>query len=76
MTTYVVVYFAVALLAPAPAQKQKAADAQADRLKYMQDSVASYEMTSTGDRGETLKLQENKFFLKKRVQRVHESKTE
>lgn len=56
------VYLAVALLAQAPTGGPSGADAAADRLKFMQDLVQSYEITTSGDRAGKLKLQEKPVF--------------
>jgi hypothetical protein len=56
------VYLALVLTAQAPAGDQKVAGAGAERLKFMKDSIRSYELTLGGDRGGVLNLQQRPVF--------------
>ncbi len=62
MTILSTAYLALALLAQAPAGGQNADDAGAERLKFMTDSIRSYELHLAGDRSAFLKLQEKPVF--------------
>jgi hypothetical protein len=62
MTILAPVYVALTIIAQAPAGGPNAADTSGERLKFMKDSVRSYELTLGGDRGAILKLQEKPVF--------------
>jgi hypothetical protein len=51
-----------ALATGAPAAGQSVADAGAERLKFMKDSIQSYELTKNGEGGGPLKLEESPVF--------------
>ncbi len=55
-------YLALALTAQASAGARDAAVPGDDRLKFMQDSLVPYELTTSGDRGRVLKLLEKPVF--------------
>jgi hypothetical protein len=62
MTLFASVSLALAIVAQAPAGGQKAADASAERLKFMTDSVRIYELTLGDGRATGLNLQEKPVF--------------
>ena len=62
MTILASVYLALAIVAQAPAGELSVADASAERLKFMKESVEIYQLTLGGDRSTVLKLQEKPAF--------------
>jgi hypothetical protein len=56
MTMHASFYLALVLAAQAPAGGQNAGDAGAVRLKYMKDSLQSYQLITSGEGGSVLKL--------------------
>ncbi len=62
MTIIVSVHLALAMATQAPTGGPNAADAGAERLKFMKDSVQGYELTVGDDRSVVLKLQETPVF--------------
>jgi hypothetical protein len=62
VATLAPIYLAIALFAQAPAGGQSSADAGANRLKFMKDSVRTYELTVNGENDGALKLQEEPVF--------------
>jgi hypothetical protein len=62
MIIFTPVYLALALFAQAPAGGQNADDAGVERLKFMKDSIRSYELTLGTDRSAVLSLQEKPVF--------------
>jgi hypothetical protein len=57
MTSFAPICFALALAAQAPAGKPHAADANAERLKFMKDSVQAYELSDGAESAKVFKLQ-------------------
>ncbi len=55
-------YLTLVLAAQAPAGAQNGADAGAVRLKFMTDSLQGYQLTTSGEGGESLKLVEKPVF--------------
>jgi hypothetical protein len=62
MTILAPVYLTLAIIAQASTGEPNAAGASAERLKFMKDSVRSYELSRSGDQGSVLKLQEKPVF--------------
>jgi hypothetical protein len=62
MITLAPLYLAIALAAQAPAGAEGAGDSSAERLRFMKDSVRTYELTSGGDYRGALKLDEKPVF--------------
>jgi hypothetical protein len=62
MTVLASVYLTLAMVAQAPAGEPNVADASAERLEFMKESVRAYELTLGSDRVTVLKLQEKPVF--------------
>jgi hypothetical protein len=62
MTIFNPVFIAVALAAQAPVGKRDSTDANAERLKFMKDSVQIYELASSGSGAAPFKLQSEPAF--------------
>jgi hypothetical protein len=62
MTILAAIYLALAITAQAPPAGTNTTDVSAERLKFMTDSLQTYELTTNGDRGGVLKLQEQPVF--------------
>jgi hypothetical protein len=62
MTILAPFYVTLVLAAQAPAGAQNAADAGAVRLKFMRDSLRSYQLSTSGEGGGSLKLVEKPVF--------------
>jgi hypothetical protein len=61
-TVLAVFYSAVALGGAAPAVGQSAVDTGAERLRFMKESIESYDLSSSSERGGTLKLEDKPVF--------------
>jgi hypothetical protein len=62
MRTLEAVFLAIMLFPQAPSGGQTTSDAGAERLKFMKDSVRTYELTSNSENAGMLKLQEEPVF--------------
>jgi hypothetical protein len=62
ITTLTHVCIAIAIAAQAPVAKENSADANAERLKFMKDSVQIYELANSGQNTAVFKLQSDPAF--------------